>query len=330
MNRFVKVTVISAAVVAILVGVMVGAAVWLGFDLSGDLPVIPPETPPADVSLMDVGGSAEADVRGIQKAENESVLVVDAKGPVGGAPEIPDLTPQSGEHPMQRTLDWAKSQLSRVEAISDYSATFTKRESVDGSLGEPTRMFMKMRHRPCGIYVRYEVPAKNAGVEAIYIEPSGTQPGKGKMWGHGVGLERILGTLSLDPNGMIAMQGQKYPITTIGILKMHQLFVEIGTKDMEHGECGVVYTPEMMWNGRRCAEVVVTHPVKRDYFRFHRAIVRIDRELVLPLFYQAFDWATDDDGNPKLIEEFYYENVKLNNGFTDADFNTKNKEYNFP
>ena len=32
---------------------------------------------------------------------------------------------------------------------------------------------------------------------------------------------------------------------------------------------------------------------------------------------------------PELIEEYTYLNLKINNGFTDADFDTKNPNYSF-
>ena len=34
-------------------------------------------------------------------------------------------------------------------------------------------------------------------------------------------------------------------------------------------------------------------------------------------------------GQPELLEEYTYLNLKLNNGFTDADFDTKNPNYKF-
>ncbi len=34
-------------------------------------------------------------------------------------------------------------------------------------------------------------------------------------------------------------------------------------------------------------------------------------------------------GQPQLLEEYTYLNVKLNVGLTDADFDDKNPEYNF-
>ena len=39
--------------------------------------------------------------------------------------------------------------------------------------------------------------------------------------------------------------------------------------------------------------------------------------------------AQDRGGSPELIEEYTYLNLKLNNGFTDADFDTHNANYHF-
>ena len=38
-----------------------------------------------------------------------------------------------------------------------------------------------------------------------------------------------------------------------------------------------------------------------------------------------YDWS----GKPQLLEEYTYLNLKLNNGFTDADFDVRNPNYQF-
>ena len=45
--------------------------------------------------------------------------------------------------------------------------------------------------------------------------------------------------------------------------------------------------------------------------------------------YEAYEWPRRPNGKPELIEEYTYLNLKLNNGFTDADFDTHNKDYHF-
>ena len=41
------------------------------------------------------------------------------------------------------------------------------------------------------------------------------------------------------------------------------------------------------------------------------------------------DWPREKGGPPELLEEYTYLDLKLNNGFTDADFDTQNPGYRF-
>ncbi|MDD3468642.1 MAG: DUF1571 domain-containing protein [Thermoguttaceae bacterium] len=326
MSRFTRICIITGGMILLLTVIVVGGAIWLGVGAFGVSPMQSEDHAGTPTSV----GSTNTNVPTTSPTQPDTVGRVDVELDTPEDGSLPDLTPREGEHPLARTLAWAKRELPRVKQIPGYSAMFTKRETIHGELGETTQMFLKIRHQPLSIYLRYEVPQKNKGVEAIYLETPDTPSGKGKMWGHGVGLERIIGTLELDPYGKIAMLGQKYPITTIGILKMLNLLIEVGSKDTAYGECEVAFAPDMVWNGRHCAEVVVTHPVKRDYFVFYRAIIRVDLETHLPVFYQAYNWPEAEGGAPPLIEEFYYEDVQLLDQLTDEDFDTKNPGYHFP
>ena len=48
----------------------------------------------------------------------------------------------------------------------------------------------------------------------------------------------------------------------------------------------------------------------------------------IPIRFEAYDWP-GAAGQPQLIEEYTYVNLKLNNGFTDADFDIRNPNYGF-
>ena len=73
----------------------------------------------------------------------------------------------------------------------------------------------------------------------------------------------------------------------------------------------------------------VVHPVPRKEFRFHLARIYVDRELNLPIRYESYGWPQRQGEKPPLLEEYTYLNLKLNNGFTDRDFDKSNASYNF-
>ncbi len=232
---------------------------------------------------------------------------------------------QPNEHPLMPTLRWARAGLREAERIQDYSATLVKRERVDGKVGEPEYMFIKIRHKPFSVYMLFLAPPSLKGQEVIWIEGANN----GKMWAHGTGFRKVFGTVELDPAGPIAMKGNRYPATEIGIVNLLRRLIEVGEKDCQYGECEVKFFSGAKINGRSHTCVQVVHPVPRRNFLFHIARIYVDDELNLPTRYESYDWPSQPSGPPELIEEYTYLNIKLNNGFTDADFDIRNPNYGF-
>ena len=75
--------------------------------------------------------------------------------------------------------------------------------------------------------------------------------------------------------------------------------------------------------------IEVIHPVPRRNFLFDVARIFVDRDLNLPIRYESYDWPKEPGGPPELMEEYSYLDLKLNNGFTDADFSINNPNYHF-
>ncbi len=230
------------------------------------------------------------------------------------------------EHPLMPALRWANNGISNVEKIHDYSATLVKRERINGKLCDQEYMFIKVRHKPFSVYLYFLAPKNLKGREVIYVEGQND----GKMLAHGTGVQnRLLGTIPLAPDGMIAMRGQRYPVTEIGILNLVRRLAEVAEEDVKFGECEVKFLKGATVNKRSCTCIKVIHPVARRNFRFHVAEIFVDDELDLPLRYASYDWPKQPGGAPQLLEEYTYLNLKLNTGLGDADFDTKNPNYNF-
>jgi len=232
-----------------------------------------------------------------------------------------------GAHPLEPALALANRGLAQLKStIKDYSCTVVKRERIDGKLNEHEYMFAKVRHEPFSVYLYFLAPDAVKGQEVIYVEGRND----GNMLAHaGSGVRAMVGTVSLKPNSMIAMQGNRYAITEIGVENLAKRLVEVAEHDKQFGECDVQFFPNAKVNGRVCTCVQVVHPVPRRNFRFHLARVFIDDELLVPIRYEAYDWPHEEGGQPVLMEEYTYMNIKINNGFTDADFDPKNASYKF-
>ena len=201
-----------------------------------------------------------------------------------------------------------------------------KRERIGGTLGEHEYMFVKVRHKPFSVYLHYLGPPDKRGQEVIYIDGQNN----GKMWAHGTGMQKTMfGTISLAPDGMIAMRGQLYPVTELGILNLVRRLIEVGEEDMKYGECDVRFIEGAKINGRQCTCIEVMHPVPRRNFLFHRARIFVDEELNVPIRYAAYDWPKQPGEQPPVMEEYTYLDLKLNVGLTPADFDTRNPNYQF-
>jgi hypothetical protein len=252
--------------------------------------------------------------------------------PQGGMPQgnigAPDAVPAGpGVHPLQAALEVAQKGLTSIQAnIQDYSATVVKRERIDGKLGEHEYMFAKIRHQPFSVYLFFLGPDAVKGQEVIYVDGHND----GNMLAHaGSGVRAMVGTVSLKPQSMLAMAGQRYPITELGVENLTKRLLEVADHDKQYDECEVNFFPGAKVNGRVCTCIQVAHPVPRKNFRFHLARVFIDDELTIPIRYESYDWPLEPGGQPVLMEEYTYMNVKVNNGFTDADFDPRNTAYKF-
>jgi hypothetical protein len=240
-------------------------------------------------------------------------------------PAIGPDAAQPNEHPLMPVLRWGQKSLKIAEKIQDYSATMVKRERIDGKTGEPEYMFIKVRQKPMSVYLYCLKPDHLKGQEALWIQGQNN----GKMWGHAQGIRKVFGTVPLDPTGPIAMKGNRYPITEIGLLNLVRRLIEEGEKDTQYGECEVKYFQGAKINGRSCTCIQVVHPIPRRNFQFHLARIFVDDEYNLPVRFEAYDWPTQQGAQPELIEEYTYVNIKMNNGFTDADFDLRNPAYGF-
>jgi len=230
-------------------------------------------------------------------------------------------------HPLQPALELAQKGLGQLRGtMQDYSATMVKRERIDGKLGDHEYMFAKVRHEPFSVYLYFLAPDAVKGQEVLWVDGRN----EGNMLAHaGSGVRAMVGSVSLKPDGVLAMQGNRYPVTEIGVENLAKRLVEVAEHDKQFGECEVNFFKDAKVNGRVCTCVQVVHPVPRRNFRFHLARVFIDDEYLIPIRYEAYDWPQEQGGQPVLMEEYTYMNVKINNGFTDADFDPKNAAYKF-
>jgi hypothetical protein len=242
--------------------------------------------------------------------------------------------PSEEPHPLDPALIAARHSLQHIQTnVRDYTAVMSKRVRVDGQLNDYQHTFVKIRNRrleddrltvPMSVYLYFLNPAAIKGREVIWVE----NRNNGKMAAHEPGLKGLI-KVDLDPNGSMAMRGQRYPITEIGLEKLVQKVIETGNRDRKRDECQVKSYDGAKINQRVCRVFEIIHPVERPYFDFHRAQVFFDNDLNMLIRYASWSWPKEQGGKPVLEEEYTYTDIKINVGLTDLDFDPDNPAYGF-
>ncbi|MBC8351810.1 MAG: DUF1571 domain-containing protein [Planctomycetes bacterium] len=241
----------------------------------------------------------------------------------------------TSKHPLDPALERAKEGLKLLEeTIGDYTATIIKRERINGKLKDHEFIAAKIRNRkvedgkvivPFAVYLKFLKPKSVTGREVIWEEGAN----ENKVIAHETGLLGFK-RFYLPPDGLLAMMGQRYPITNIGVQNLIEELLIRGENDLKYGECDVKFYKGAKVDKYTCTRIEVIHPVKRDHFTFHIARIYIDETLGVPVRYAAWSWPTEPGGEAVLEEEYTYRNIKLNVGLTAADFDPDNEAYDYP
>lgn len=225
---------------------------------------------------------------------------------------------------------------SMQHSLQDYTARFVKQElNDDGVLGEEQELTVKIQTRfrqpdgkaPKRVYLKFVRPEANRGREVIWA----ADLHDGKMAVHENYFPVNLKTIWLDPNGYLAMQGQRYPISEIGMVRLVEKLIERGELDRGNPNIRVTIDRNHRFND------LDTHLIKVKRLKpsgreddFSLAEIIIDPERNLLLGYRSFGWPQPGQSSAPLLESYHYYDVETNVELTQADFDPENAEYGFP
>ena len=215
-----------------------------------------------------------------------------------------------------------------------------KTERIDGKLSPQVTMKLKLRYLPPNpeselrnveVYLDFLGPPKQKGREVIYRHGHNDN----MLLAHEGGFFGII-TVPLAPNSRIAMIGNRYPITEVGLEKLLVRLIEKGERDSRLGDCIVNRRTGEMVGDRSCELIEVVHKDKTVAVggktishEFHIARIWFDESIMLPIKYERYGWPTKEGEEPPLEEEYQYDNLVLNPELSDLDFDTENPEYRF-
>ena len=213
-----------------------------------------------------------------------------------------------------------------LQQVRDYSCTLVKRERINGRLTTSERMAIKLRHEPFSVYVNYLAPDRLRGQEGLYVHGHNDN----LLLAHPNGLKgRLVGTFRLDPVGKWAMEGNRYPVTDLGLKRMAESWLKESKHDLQFVRCSVRIAAGAKIEGRPCTCIELVRQTRHDDVPFQLTRLYIDAQLRLPVRYEAYEWPAQHGGEPVLAEEYTYLDVSPNRQFADFDFDVQNPEYNF-
>jgi hypothetical protein len=201
--------------------------------------------------------------------------------------------------------------------VNDYVAVFHKQERVNGRLLPEETILFKFQ-KPFKIYMKW-IKEPFEGREALYVE------GKygNKLIAHKGGFFGFL-TLSLDPRGSLAMEGNRHPVTEAGLGHL----VEGLRRDIESAvrneELEITRLDEERIKDRPCVVVEArSNPRSGRKYYASRMILHVDKGMLLPVGVSFYD------ENDQLFERYAYTDLKVNVGLTAMDFSRYNDAYRF-
>jgi hypothetical protein len=226
-------------------------------------------------------------------------------------------------HPLNPALETVRASRDAIRKIPGYTCTFTKQEQL--KKGPPLRqvMILKFRREPFSVYLKYVEP--HPGREVIYVDGRN----KGKLQVHEPsGLASFVGTLSLSPTSSEAMKENRYPVTMIGMEKV----LDTAVGDMEQGlkypDVKVDLYPQAKVGNIECTMFEIFYP-QREAFKIHKARLYFDKKTQLPIRVEQYGVPSKAGGEPPLLEEYTYSDLKIDAPLSDADFDLNNASYGF-
>ena len=223
----------------------------------------------------------------------------------------------SGSQERVSPEDWLRQAELLLHRTESYTAVFHKQERVKGWLKTKETVYLKFK-KLFKVYMKWiEDPGK--GREVLYVDGWNDN----RIMVRDPGFLGVV-TMNLNPQGAIAMKGSRHPIMEVGLEHLVKMFGDNLRRGLRSGGLEYRIGKEGMVFGRgiQSAELIFPRDPRNGYYCY-RSILSLDTEKRIPIRVQVFDW------EDKLIEDYGYENLVLNAGLTEADFDPQNSQYRF-
>lgn len=230
-------------------------------------------------------------------------------GSKGEESDLPALT-------LRDVIRFATESRPAIKEIKDYTALFTKTESVNGRMITQV-MEMKFRTKPFSVYMLFK-SGETQGRQALYVEGRNNN----NLVVKETGFKAIAGAIPLRLTDPRVQAENRHPITQIGIANLLETTITDWEHDsrVEGDEVDVQFFPNARLDGIPCQAIQVKHNKKLSELKYHMNRIYFDKETKLPLRGERFGWPKHPGEKPPLLEDYKYSSLKTNVKLTDADF----------
>jgi hypothetical protein len=205
----------------------------------------------------------------------------------------------------------------RFRDVRDYECRLVSRERVKGTLLPECVMTLKARSSPFSVYLRYESPEADKGMEVCYVEGRNG----GKMRVHPAGIQGVTGFWSVEPRDSRALEKSRHCITEAGLGSLLASTARYWEWERRLNKTLVHITEETL-EGQACTRIETLHPDRgAGSFYGYRCVLWLDRATRLPVGAETYDWPRR--GGPEggdLLESYRFLDLHSNIGLGDDTF----------
>ena len=210
--------------------------------------------------------------------------------------------------------DVIESTSKSINEVKTYQFLLIKRETIEGKDTGHQYLMAKVQTEPLKVYIKFLKPARLVGREALYT-------GRDLLIRRG-GTRNPNLVLALDPFSPVAMVGNKYPITHMNPKTLCTQLIEKVEKEIQFPDTKL-YKTEASYAKQPGIHYRLIHKSQHPDMECCMAEMLISKKHNLPIYFKVVNW-----GN-KVIEEYAFSMVKVNEALPVDTFNEDNPEYHF-
>lgn len=243
------------------------------------------------------------------------LVTIDSLGQTQVPPaNSPPTTPAPMADPIGQLIADARTSFGRVK---DCMGTLVKQERVNGQLQPEQFIAIRVRQQPFSVQLKWQGPKHFTGQEATYVAGKNNN----QMRAKGSGLISAVGFVSMEPTDPRALKQSRHAITESGIGNLIERIARSYELERRLGPSQVrMSLREYSFQQRPCIGLETVRLVNNGQFYCCRTLVLFDKEMKLPIRFEAYDWPSAGNAAGDLLESYSYIDLKFNVGLTDAAF----------